>query len=822
MFANTVLTTFRNLARHRLYTLINIVGLAVGLAAAILILLYVKDELSFDTYLPDSGRVYRFEGAANVPGRPQVRATGAQGPAGDTLLADFPERIEVATRILSAQGTVSRGDTKFDEPVLMADPNLFEVLKFPLLAGDPKTALAGTTAIAISERIARKYFGTDNPLGQTMSILVINQQREYVVSAVIRDVPATSHIDPDIVIMLDAGYFPSRGANFPSFLESWGSLGFLTYLRLAPAVDVGALEANFPQFIDQHLPDRVSKAVNMKPHEFFEYNLVRLRDIHLHGAPVGVLKPRGDVRTLAVFSLIAALILAIASINFINLATARSTLRAREVALRKTLGARRANLIGQFLGETVVLVLIALFLAGVIVELSLDSYNSFISKVVTFDIFGDPATILGLMSLVLVIGLGAGLYPAMLLSSFRPARELRANQSSSVGSRGLRAFLVIAQFAISIVLIVGTLVIYNQTRFANNLDTGFLKDNILVLRGLGGAGQTLSRQTFVERLRRDPDVVDIGLTSVVPGDQPESNSSITLPDAPDPILISTISVGLGFFETIGVKPLAGRLFSKEFGKDAIIAAGSRQPNTEASAIINVSAVKSLGFGTPEEAIGKTFVNGVNIKVMTTVVGVVPDVQFRSARDALRPEFYNLNGNSGSVVVHYRTADLPAFLSRIDALWSDIFPDREIRRLFLDEHLADLYLSEQTRGQMLAAFSILAVLISCLGLFGLASFTAARRTREIGLRKVMGARARDIVGLLLWQFSKPVLIANVIAWPVAWYFADDWLKGFRFHIDLGLGTFILAALVALAIAGLTVAGHALKVARGNPVNALRYE
>ncbi|MEX0300582.1 MAG: FtsX-like permease family protein, partial [Kordiimonas sp.] len=591
--------------------------------------------------------------------------------------------------------------------------------------------------------------------------------------------------------------------------------------------------------VNQRLPEFTNANIEIPPgfggadtkaSDFVKYSTQPITDLQLNPrAPAGSeMKPTGSMEGVYIFSAIAGLILLIACINFMNLATAKSTKRAREVALRKVLGAHRSQLIIQFLGESILVAFIGLILGIVLVEACLPTFGEFVSKDLYFSLT-DGMTLMILSGLVLVVGVLGGVYPALILSGFLPARVLKANKSAETsGSASLRNVLVIMQFAISIGLIIATSVVYGQKYYATTMDPGFNKNNLLVVRDLIRNGSRDQRDAFKEEVARLPGVVSASYSFDRPSSGNNSNRTVTLPDSDAGILIGYQSVGYDFFETYEVPIIAGRNYSREYSLDGMPSGEGAEPGDQlqGTMVLNEAAVRRLGYASNEDAIGKSFSIGVgqDIDADMTIIGVVPDLNFQSLRSIIRPEMFAMEKDIFSNLTVRFEGNGSDMASRIEQVWNSMITTVPYRYEYVDESMAAEFEAEEAQSIMLGVFAGLAILIACLGLYGLASFTAERRTKEIGIRKVMGARVRDVVQLLVWQFSKPVLVANLIAWPVAVWGMLKWLETFPYRMDTWMlvPLCIGAGFVALAIAWATVGGNAAKVARSNPIKALRYE
>jgi putative ABC transport system permease protein len=656
--------------------------------------------------------------------------------------------------------------------------------------------------------------------------------RDFKITGVFKDIPKNSSMKINAIQRLD---FNSFMAQEPQFLTCWGCQSGWVYLKLRPGADVKAMEAQMPAWEKRNIPDDPNGAVNYNPGTDEDWHFVNLRDIHLGKAQAAVMTPGNDERSIATFAVIALLILGMAVVNFTNLATARAGQRAREVALRKVLGATRKQLVVQFVAESVLISAVAMVLALALVELLVKPFAAFVDADLALRYFGSDGILLPAIGLTLLVGVLSGLYPAFFLSRFQPAQVLKANRSAAEtpGSGRLRTALVIGQFAVSIGLIVCTAVIYGQTVFARSVDPGYKRDHILQVDDLNRYQLLDKAQTIVDQMKRVPGVQAVGLTDIGVATDNNNNTGVIVPGTNRQVTIGTYGVDEGFLDAMGLKLLAGRWFDRNrpmddatfnfpIQKEQEIAYARRGVNV----VMNQYAIKKLGFKSPQDAIGKVvksqlFEQGTGV-VDINIVGVVGDSRFRSVRTPIDPiMFSDQHKGPGYMIIRYR-GDPAIVEAAVERQWKQIVSDVPFQAKFSGDIMRELYKAEDSRAQIFAAFSLLAVIIGCLGLFGLAAFTAERRTKEIGIRKVLGARTRDIIRLLVWQFSRPVIVANVIAWPVAWWMMRDWLNGFDQRIALTPVPFVIAAAIALGIAIATVVGHAVKVARANPIHALRYE
>lgn len=804
MLKNYLKIALRNLLRHKGYSLINILGLAVGMASCILILLYVHDELSYDKYHKDADQIYRVTREwFNSDGASSLHLGHVAPPIGPLLKIDFPE-IQQMVRITDGNNPLIRHQDKVfqEERFYFADPNIFEIFTLPLLKGDPQKALTDPNSVVLTPTMARKYFGGEEPLGQ---VLNIDGRADLKITGVMQEVPVNSHFHFDFLgsmKLLELVYGDDE-------FKNWGSNNYTTYLLFPQNYSIENFKKAVPDFIGRHHPDGKEAIPKTTLH------LQRLTDIHLHSHLDSEIEANGNIVYVYIFSAIAFFLLLIACINFMNLATARSANRAKEVGLRKVVGADRRQLIRQFLGETVVMALIALLLAVVLVEAALPQFNAFAGKELALRSQGMLFILASLLGVTLFVGIVAGSYPAFFLSHFQPVAVLKGQKIGSTRSR-FRSVLVIFQFAISIILIVGMGVVYNQLEYCRTKNLGLNKEHIVVLP----ADQNIVQRypDIRNQLLQHPQIAGVAASKRVPSGRllDSSGGSVIDGEKSEPLnfRIANVRVDHSFIDTYGIQMAAGRNFSTEFPTDS----------TEAF-ILNETAVAKIGWPSPDAAVGKPFQYGNRIG---RIIGVVKDFNYESLHQPITPIILLIAPQSfNSISVKMRAAqpaDIATALEFLKQKWQEYRPNFPFQYSFIDERYEQLYQSEHRLGQIFGAFSLLAVFIACLGLFGLASYTAEQRTKEIGVRKVLGASLGNIVLLLSKEFVRLVGVATLSSWPIAYYAMDRWLQEFAYRININhqLLTFLLAALLAFAIALLTVSFQALKAAMTNPVEALRYE
>jgi putative ABC transport system permease protein len=825
MFRNYLLTAFRNFVGHKLFTLINIGGLTIGLTCALFVALFARDEFSYDKWIPDSENLYRVDATGHIPGRPPIRGSLTMFPMPQAMLEQIPE-VKARTRLVPQQMTVAIGDRQFIEHIDVVDPNFFQVIKLPLVEGDPATVFAQPESVVLSESTARKYFGdVAEAVGKTIIVSggscdqsgLVCEAHEHplIVTGILRDLPHNTQLAVEIAI-------PNTSSADPMvqrLKESWTTPPGWGFVVLAPGTDPDVVVSKMKTIIDQRLDPKKMMNLNLRGSDIIEPYLTRFYDDHLSGddsfAGMGGMPLPSSRTTVYGFVLIGALILLVACFNFTNLATARATLRAQEISLRKVMGARRGQLIVQFLGEALLMALASLVFTLALVEPLLPAFDRFLNKPISFNYLADWPLLLTIVGIAIVAGLSSGVYPAIVLSNFRPAAVLRTNAAKQSGSGLLRTTLVVAQFAVSIGLGIAALVVFAQISFARHIDLGFRKDGVVIINGTDMSPS--NRESFANALRVDPEISDVAMSDAVPlSSWLESNVPVRSPDGSSNELMRVMSISQDFTHLYGIDLLAGRLLSESHGGDAFY---YNEPGRPFNAVINTAAARHFGYSA-EEAIGKTFTVS---NLPCTIVGVIADTKMGGAKSPTIGTVYIYTpGYLGNFSVGVRPEHLADTLSFIDKTWHTFAPGVAIQRHFLDDDFNKAFLADERQGTIFAVFVGIAVFIACLGLFGLAAFTAERRTKEIGLRKVFGAKTRHIVLLLLWQFSIPVLVANVIAWPFAYFYLHRWLESYPYRIALNPLYFFAAGSVALIIAWATIYVHAQRVARANPIDALRYE
>jgi putative ABC transport system permease protein len=745
--------------------------------------------------------------------------------------------VEDGVRLIRFGMTVRKGEGALAETITLVDGSFFNIFDLPFIHGSKESAFTKPYDLIITEEIAIKYFGRTDVVGEIMTVCCVGPEPSPVpVAGVIENLPDATHLDLSMIVYLDPSIVENN-----SGLNTWTSANVYTYFKMRKGVSVDQFQERLTYWVDDESPLVEMFAQNMgalgdnaKISDGLKHKLMPLEDLHLNAKQdagnLGDLTPMGDKALIVTFTLVAGLILLIACINFMDLSTARVNHRSREVAMRKVLGASRTQVAVQFLSEAVALVFISLILALMLVELILPLYNQALGRQLELHLFSDIKLIVVLLGIGLFIGIGSGIYPALFLSRFMPGHLLKSSKGAEANSSSsLRNILVIFQFSASIALVVCTAVIYGQTQYAQSVDVGYVSEDKLVL-SIGRLDD--NRERLRNELLKLPEISSVVYSSESPTQDNENNNQFTLIDGDNntgvntPVLLNYHNMGYGFFEAYGVEPLAGRLFDEAYGSDQIRQTEDGQENISgASIILNETALPKFGFSSPQSAIGKTLRGAGTGQQELTIIGVIPDMYFRSIKFGVRASAYMLDPNRFRVAnLSFKTNDIPELMRKVESVWNDVAPLQPINLQFLDDMMKAQYEEETIQAKMFSAFSILAIVIACLGLYGLAAFTTERRTREIGIRKVMGAGIIDIVTLLIWQFSKPVIIANIIAWPIAIYTMLIWLESFSYRIDSIwlLPICFSVGLSLMLIAWLTVGSNAAKVAKANPIKALRRE
>jgi len=800
MLKNDLKIGLRIIFRNKGYSLINISGLAIGMACCILILLFVQDELNYDGYHTKSDHIYRLV-ALNKSGGEERHLAPIGAPVGEMFANDFPE-IQKQVRFYRGNRVLVRYQDKrfFEERFFYADPTAFDVFSFSIIKGDPQKDLTVPFALVMTESMAKKYFGREDPVGRTV---ILDNEHSYNIVAVMRDVPPSSHFRFDFLASLETlAVLHGRRT-----LEHPGYMAFYTYLLLQENAEPEMLEVKFEEMVKKSYGERIAAMRS--------FYLQTLKDIHLHSTLDYEIEANSNISFIYIYSAIAVFILFIAVFNYMNLSTARSAKRAREVGMRKVLGAFRSQLVEQFLGESLMLSVFSFFLALIFVWLALPSFNSLTGKQLAFSLTSNPVLLLGFVAIVVAVGIIGGFYSAIFLSGFKPIRTLKGRLAASGKSGSFRRLLVLAQFTISIVLIIGTFIIRNQLHYLRSQNLGFNKEQVVVVP-MHDQNTRKSYESIKTELLKNPSVLSVTASSSVPG-KPVTSIAYRFEGLPEDqhVSMDTYFVDDDFLRTLDIEVTAGRNFSQEFATDE-----------ENAFILNETAVRELNWSDPlnKQVIWPSDLRRRDAIVKKgQVVGVVKDFHVTSLHERIGPVLLQMRPSSFQYIsAQISTGNISDTLSFFEEKWSQLSPAFPFEYSFLDEDFDRLYRADEKVGRIIGIFSILAIMVGCLGLFGLASYAAEQRTKEIGIRKVLGSSVTGIVLLLSKEFTKWVLLANVISWPVAYYIMKRWLGNFAYRTSINIEIFILSGLLAFAIALITVSYQSIKAALKDPVNSLRYE
>jgi len=808
MLKNFIIYISRNIKKNKGYMLINVGGLAIGLASFLLIALYVINELSYDRFHVNYRNIYRVKVVGRMAGGELNQAITA-APMAQAMLNDYPEIVNITRITQMGAWLIGNGDKKFNEDgMLFADSTFFDVFDFKMLRGDPGTALARPKSMVLTEEYAKKYFGNQDPLGQKLT--VESDTILYTVTGVIRNVPDNSHLKFDILASMST--YPGRANN-----TFWISHNFYTYFSLLDGTDKDQFQGKLQEMVLKYVGPQLQEVLGQTIDDFrkagndFGYVLEPLKDIHLHGATQYNLEPAGSVSTVYIFIVVAVLILIIAIINYVNLATARSAGRAKEVGVKKVSGANNASLILQFLGESIFIALISGVIAVFLVFILMPSFNNLTGKELSAGLFDSPAGILYFLVLITLVGVSSGFYPAFVLASFNPVEVLKGTLNPGSMSKRMRWIMVVFQFTVSIVIIIGSIIVYSQLSFITKKDLGFNKENLIIIRRSDAFYS--QAEAFRNQLLQIPGVARAGFSRNVPGENFNNNAFFNDNDPEkNTYLINQATVSLDYPEALGVKIIEGRSFSRDFGTDS------------SAILINEAAVKSLGLNDP---VGKYLLQPSGPKQFNRlqIVGIMEDFNIESLHKEITPVCFTVMGPGGGdqfATVRLTGKDIPGTIRNIEELWKKFTADQPFQYEFFSDKWNSLYSSELRTGQIFIIFSLLAIFIACLGLLGLVTFITNKRTKEIGIRKTYGASMSTVLVLLSKEVVYLILISSLIAYPVAYFGSKYWLEGFASKVRINPVLFILATFVVLLLGWLSVSYQTAKAAGYNPSQALRIE
>jgi len=797
MLKNYITIALRNLFRQKGFAIINILGLTIGLTVSALIILYIVHELGYDRFHDNAERIYRVAIHGEISGQ-ELNVAVSSPPFGPALVNDYPEVVDYTRLNPPHNSLFAFGDEKYyEDDILFADSSFFQIFTIPFIFGDPETALEVPRSIVLTESVATKYFGEEYPVGK---VLRYNDQADLTVTGVCEDYPDNSHFTFQALISFST-MVEFQGEEW---MSTWGNFAMYNYIMLDEQANLESLNAKMPDFFMKYMSEEIQEADIS-----FEIDLQPVTSIHLHSDLMAEIGSNSDIRYIYILTAITLFILILASINFMNLSTAKSANRAREVGIRKVVGSTRQNLVRQFIGESVIISLISLFITFFLIELILPAFNDITGKDLDMQYILDWQLTLGFILLAIVVGIFAGSYPAFYLSAFNPIRVLQGRLKAGSSNSLLRNALVFIQFTVSITLIIGTVVIYRQLTFMMEKDLGFEPSNVIVIH-LRNEETRNKGQVIKEKFLAYPNVLSASLTSGLPAGQLSGTGYF--PEGygdKDPWLIYGFSVDQDFIEsTMKMRIIDGRNFSTEFTTDST------------AVLINEVLLKKLAWDDP---IGKIIHSDRTTPTPYRIIGVMRDFHMQSLHQQINPIMLRfMGGQPNYLLIKLLSDSTPLTLLALEAAWEEINPDIPFDYQFLNERIDQFYAYEKKMGNIFVYFTAFALFIAALGLYGLATFISEQRTKEIGIRKAMGSSISKISYILSRDFAKPVLLANLVAWPAAWFAINKWLQNFSFRTDLALWIFPAAALITLLLALITVNIQTIRAASANPVNSLRYE
>lgn len=802
MITNYLKTALRIMLRQKGYSLINIIGLSVGIAATLLILIYVSNELSYDRFHQSADRIHRITFMAKLQGT-EVHGANTAAPIAEAMQREIPE-VEEAVRFGQWRTMPMSYDHKnfTEKNFLVADSNFFRFFSFSLIQGDPNTALKGPDKIVITEEVARRYFGDENPIGKIM--LRGSERRASEVTGIAKNPPTNSHIDFDIVLSGESWDYMKQ--------VQWTSNNLYTYVRLRPGASAEKVKSTLDGMVIQYIGTELEKFLGMTFDQFKKQgnnvglDLQPMLDIHLRSNLSDELNPNGSIQYLYIFGAIALFIIVIACINFMNLSTARSANRAKEVGVRKTVGAMRGKLISQFISESMLYSFFSMIFALILIALSLNRFNLLAGKELTFDVLMTPMAISVILIFTVIVGLLAGSYPAFYLTGFRPTEVLKGKVRAGFRNSGMRNTLVVFQFMISVALIFGSVVIYRQLKYMQDKNLGFAKENVVSLLHTMSLGK--SAQAFKNELGAHPEFKGASFANRLPP-HIDWNSAFRKGGSDQDFLLNVYNVDQDHLSTMGYTMVEGRFFSKDF------------PSDTAAVILNEAAFKQMEFKNLDEAVVMSY-SGDSPHPLK-VIGIIKDFNYESLKSNIRPMAIQLGGEPNfEMAVRLSAGNIGEQIQLLESIWKKYAPDAPFEYSFVDQNFDALFRAEQRLGSIILVFTVLAITIACLGLFGLAAYTAEQRAKEISIRKVMGATVSQLMILLSKDFAKLVLLSFAIGTPLAWYGASLWLQGFANRIDLEIWMAIVAGSLSLFVALIIIGAHSVRAARENPVKAMKSE
>jgi len=794
MIKNYLLLAFKHLAKQKVFSLTNILGLTVGITCCLMIFLFIKHEWSYDNFHKKGKDIYRVVRQADLSGSgTKDDIAYLSGPYSIALRNDYPDAILKAVRVMPDNDLFTYNNISFNEQnVYIADSDFFQLFDFPLLKGNPATVLKEPGSIVLTATAAKKYFGNQDPMGK---IVQMNKELQLKVTGIAEDVPTNSHLNFDMIV-------PISNFKYYDSLQTFPNNSLFVYVQLSPKTDPHELASHFPQFMDKYMGKFFAQS-GFK----IGLGLEPLKDIYFHSLQFDNVK-HGDKKIVFIFMSIAILILVIACINFMNLATARATDRSKEVGLRKVMGAVRRQLVGQFILESFLYAAASAVLALTLLQFLMPAYSDLLGYEPP-SYWNDPWVYVFIVSIIIVIGILAGIYPALLLSSFSPIESLKGKLRVGKNGAFFRKALVVFQFSISVLLIICITIITSQLSYVKNKDLGFNKEQTLLVK-IDNNEFWKQRVWFKNALQNEPSVTNVSLMSGEPGGFHDIHTFESEAKPNDKLLFNTEFSDFEFAKTLGIKVIAGRDFSPQFPSDSTQAV-----------LLNRSAATKLGY-TPEQAVGKWIKNVTRDTVRRTIVGVVEDFNFESLKQQIAPMVISTGDDRRVAVIRLKPGNLQSTINTIRKVYASAAPGYPFEYNFLDEQFNRHYKDDIKQGNILSIFSAIAIFIACLGLFGLASYTAIKRTKEIGVRKVLGSSVQNIVVLLSKDLLKPVMAGTILAIPAGYFIMNKWLQSFAYRISIHWWMFAVSALAAILIALITVSSQAVKAALANPVKSLRTE
>ena len=814
MFRNYIQVAWRSFRKSLAYHLVGQLGLAVGLGVALLISYYVSNQFSFDRWLNDANTIYRLDTTETYPGRKPLDIARAPGPVATALKDQFHE-IDDITRGFVGNVQVNYQQQLFDEKVLVVDDNFLTFFDFRVILGDQSIALKSPNSVAISKKIATKYFGEKSPIGQRL-VVERGAATSYIVDAVFNDLPENTHFSFDILLSTN-GYFTEK--EISSIRDFWGGAYFHTYVKLKPDVLPHTIDRQLPDFTDRNFPDNLARIISTAPHEFYGFSLIALSDIHFYGASLAAMKVGGDIKTSWTLIIVAFLIVTVAAFNFSILSTATATLRAKEVALRKTLGARKGQIIFQFLGEAFLQALTAGLIAAVLSEAVIPIIEANYGSVFGPSPLRGGLYFLWLLALVCTTTLLGGIYSAFLLSGLRPAAIFNPTGPSLLKADNVRLLMVVGQIMITACLVTIATTMVMQQHFLQSRNLGFDPEPLQIVTLPPTSELQQAQRSFVNQVRKVPGVAAVTVSSAVPTEPSEANLSVELEGEAKPLQLGFHYVGDDFFRAYSVQPIAGRLFGLGFSQNAQNEAAGKQVTS--SIIINEAARISLRFSSNANSIGR--VVRMSDSAEYTIIGVVPNMRYRSLKEPVRPEIFLSSPQPGNRVsiklaatANLHTANL------IDQIWSSIFPAYALRMETMPSMLATLYKADDQNADLLIAFASTALTLSAIGLAATLSFSIMRQRRNLAIRRIYGARTSDLITFVGKKFLKPIIVANVISWPISYYFLQEWLGGFEIRIDLTATPFLASLLLSTVLSIILLLAHVGLLKSTRPVTVLKAE